>query len=201
MDGIRKRATSSPLMPTVWRRSLSSCHDPTRIQSSFEVVKMNWLNIIVILIVAWLIIFFQSVFTGFRDLVGAQFDLLPALMVYTSLTAGMPGVIALAWVGGLGFDTLSANPLGVSVLPLFVIGWTIHCKRELILREELYAQHIFGLAASHLAPFSTVLLLFAAGGNPVHCLGFRWPLGLDAAPGTGAHPPFLSALHPVYRFL
>jgi chorismate mutase/prephenate dehydratase len=31
----------------------------------------------------------------------------------------------------------------------------IHGKRELILRDELYAQHVFGLAASLLAPFAT----------------------------------------------
>ena len=162
---------------------------------------MSWLNIIVILIVAWLIIFFQSVFTGFRDLVGAQFDLLPALMVYTSLTAGMPGVIALAWVGGLGFDTLSANPLGVSVLPLFVIGWTIHCKRELILREELYAQHIFGLVASLLAPFSTVLLLFVAGENPLIGWGSLWQWVVMAAAGTAATPLFFRLFDRIYGSL
>ena len=68
---------------------------------------MNWLNIIVILIVAWLIIFFQSVFTGFRDLVGAQFDLLPALMVYTSLTGGLPGVVAPGGTPGGRFQSSS----------------------------------------------------------------------------------------------
>ena len=34
-------------------------------------------------------------------------------------------------LGGLWFDSLSANPLGVTVLPLFAIGLAIHLKREL----------------------------------------------------------------------
>ena len=49
---------------------------------------------------------------------GAQIDLLPALMVYAALNAGLPTVALLAVFGGLWFDTLSANPLGISILPL-----------------------------------------------------------------------------------
>lgn len=43
-------------------------------------------------------------------------------MVYTALTSGPFMMIALAVVGGLSFDTLSANPLGTSVLPLLTVG-------------------------------------------------------------------------------
>ena len=62
-------------------------------------------------------------------------DLLPALMVYAALNADIVTVSLLAVFGGLWFDALSANPPGVSILPLFAVGFVIWLQRELILRE------------------------------------------------------------------
>src|SRR5439155_23751367 len=101
---------------------------------------MNWLNTILVLLVAYLAVFWEAAFNGVRHLLGAQIDLLPALMVYASLYGGFTTVILLAVLGGLWFDSLSANPLGVSVLPLFIIGVTIYASRELILRSQTVAQ-------------------------------------------------------------
>ena len=105
---------------------------------------MNWLNLTIILVAGWLIAFCQVALPGLSRLIGAQIDLLPALMVYASLTCGLPGVLFLACIGGLGFDVLSANPLGVSIASLFVVGFVIHWRRELILQDERYAQHVLG---------------------------------------------------------
>ena len=106
---------------------------------------MNWLNTIAILLIAFLVVFLESYFRGLRNLVGAQIDLLPALMVYASLSAGISTVALLATLGGLWFDSLSANPLGITVLPLLVIGLLIHSGRDMILREQRYAQFMLGL--------------------------------------------------------
>ena len=46
-------------------------------------------------------------------------------MVYAGLSTGITTVALLALCGGLWFDSLSANPLGVTMLPLFVIGLAI----------------------------------------------------------------------------
>ena len=127
---------------------------------------MNWLNTIAILLVAFLAVFLESYVRALRNLVGAQIDLLPALMVYAGLSASISTVALAATLGGLWFDSLSINPLGISVLPLLVIGLVIHCCRELILREQLYAQFMLGLAASALAPLLTVLSLIGAGTDP-----------------------------------
>ena len=113
---------------------------------------MNWLNTFAILLVAFLAVFVESYFRGLRNLLGAQIDLLPALMVYASLSAGLSTVALLATLGGLWFDSLSANPLGITVLPLFVIGFLTHYSRDLILREQLYAQFMLGLGASAAEP-------------------------------------------------
>ena len=50
------------------------------------------------------------------------------------------------------FDSLSANPLGVSVLPLFLVGFLIYRQRELILRDQPFAQFVLGLGASAAVP-------------------------------------------------
>ena len=90
---------------------------------------MTWLNTIFILVAAFLAVFWEAAFNGVRHLLGGQIDLLPPLIVYASLTASLSTVSALAVLGGLWFDSLSANPLGVIVLPLFVIGLAIYINR------------------------------------------------------------------------
>ena len=78
---------------------------------------MTWFSPILILLAAVLAVFWESAFTGVRHFLGAQIDLLPALMVYTSLSTGLITVSVLAVLGGLWFDSLSANPLE---LPCFL---------------------------------------------------------------------------------
>ena len=59
-------------------------------------------------------------------------------MVYAGLTNGLFTVALTAVCSGLWFDSLSANPLGVSVLPLLLIGLLAHRGRDLLAREEHY---------------------------------------------------------------
>jgi len=137
---------------------------------------MNALNPIIILLAAFLAVYFQSSFDLFRNIFGAQLSLLPALMVYTSLTLGILSVALLSIVGGLLLDSLSANPLGVSVVPLFLIGFAIHRFHGLLLREQIHAQFAFGVGASLLTPLLTLLILFSGGGNPLFGWGTVWQL-------------------------
>ena len=78
---------------------------------------MNWVATIILLAVAFLAVYFEASFNELRRLIGVQIDLLPSLMVYAGLSHGLGMVALLAVCGGLWFDALSANPLGVSVLP------------------------------------------------------------------------------------
>ncbi len=121
-------------------------------------------------------------------MLGAQVDLLPALLVYASLSANLLTVALLALLGGLGFDSLSANPLGVSVLPLFIVGLLIYRKRNLILRDQLFAQWILGLGASALVPLLTLLLLFTGGKSPLIGWGSLWQLIVMTLGGGIAAP-------------
>lgn len=148
---------------------------------------MSVLNTILVLGVALVAVFLESAWDWPRSWLGGQIDLLPGLMVYVSLSAGLTAVTLLAVVGGLGFDSLSANPLGVSVLPLFAVGVVILRFRHLILRDQTYAQWVIGLGASAVVPLLTLALLLTLGLSPILGLGSLWQwllLGLGGAAFT-----------------
>ena len=135
---------------------------------------MTILPTILVFLVAILAIFWEAAGHGLRHLLGAQIDLLPPLVVYAALNTELFTTTALAVIGGLLFDSLSANPLGVTVMPLFIVGFFIHTRRGLILREERFAQFTLGLGASALVPVMTVLLLLTLGTEPLLDWGSLW---------------------------
>lgn len=149
---------------------------------------MNMLNIILILATAFLAVFGEAALPGFRNWLGAQVDLLPAIMVYAALNTNLTGVALLAVCGGLWFDALSANPLGITMLPLFLTGSVIHLKRELILRELSFAQIILGALASAGVPGLTVLGLLTVGRQPLLGWGSLWQWIVMTAGGAVATP-------------
>ena len=149
---------------------------------------MNVLHTILILVTAFVLVFLQATVTPFRNLVGAQVDLLPSLMIYTSLSAGITSISLLAVCGGIWLDSLSANPLGVSVLPLFLIGFIIQRYRGLILRDQTFAQFMLGLGSSALAPLCTLALLLNMGSHPLLGWFSVWQWIVMAVGGALATP-------------
>ena len=149
---------------------------------------MNWLHTGLVLGAAFLAVFWEAAFSGVRHLTGAQVDLLPPLMVYASLCTGLTTVALLALCGGLWLDSLSANPLGVTILPLFAIGLALHLQRGLILRDQTFAQVVLGLGASALAPVLTLLLLLTMTRTPLLGWGTLWQLVVLSVGGAIATP-------------
>ena len=94
----------------------------------------------------------------------------------------------LAALGGLWFDALSANPLGVSILPLFAVGFPICLRRDLILRELPFAQVVLGAAASAVVPVFCILLLLSGGQDPLLGGGSLWQWLVMIAGGAVATP-------------
>ena len=135
---------------------------------------MNLVNSTLILLTAFVAVFLEASFNSVRQLLGAQIGLLPPLIVYASLSTDLVTLALLAVLGGLWFDSLSANPLGVSMLPLLLIGLTIYQQRALILREQIFAQLILGLGASAAAPALTLVLLLSMGESPLLGWGSLW---------------------------
>lgn len=151
---------------------------------------MTTFRTILILVAAFLAVFWEAAFPGTSRWLKVQVDLLPALMVYAGLCLGLTTIALLAVCGGLCFDSLSANPLGTGILPLFVVGMAIYWRRELILRDQPYAQFVLGLGASAATPMLTVLLLLTAGHQPLLGWGSLWQWFVMSVGGAVATPIF-----------
>jgi len=120
---------------------------------------MSWIPTTTLFLVAWLSVFAQTQFRPLVNLIDTPLSLLPALMVYAALTHNLVTVAILAVVAGLGLDALSSAPMGISILPLFIIAFGLHLRQHLILRNQTYAQFWLGLGAGMAAPLLTLLLL------------------------------------------
>jgi rod shape-determining protein MreD len=149
---------------------------------------MNWLKTAFLLGTAFLTVFWEAAFDGVRHLLGGQVDLLPALTAYAALHTDLSRTVMVAVCGGLFFDSLSATPLGISVLPLLVIGVVIYSARELILKDEVFAQGLIGLAVSIAAPVITLIVLLTIGHTPILGWGTLWQLFLMTLGGAIALP-------------
>ena len=151
-------------------------------------MKMNPFRTILILAAAFLAVFGEAAFPVLRHWLGAQVDLLPVPMVYAALNADLATVSLLAVLGGLWFDALSANPLGISILPLYAVGFLICVRRDLILRELSFAQLVLGTVASAVVPALSILLLLSGGKQPLIGWGSIWQWIVMVAGGAAATP-------------
>lgn len=154
---------------------------------------MNFFQPILILSAAFVAVFFEATLTFPRNLLGAQVDLLPVLIVYSALNASLPTIALLAVFGGLWFDTFSANPLGISIIPLFVVGFPLYLRRDLLLRDVPFAQFVLGGIASALVPVLTLLMLLSGSYAPLLGWGSIWQW-LVMTLGGAVAAPFIFAL-------
>ncbi len=154
---------------------------------------MNLFQTILILSVAFLGVFAEGTLRIPRSWLGAQVDVLPVLMVYAALNARLLAVVLLAVFGGIWADTFSANPLGISILPLFAVGFPIFGQRELVLRDLPFAQVFLGAAAGAIVPALTLLMLLSGGHNPIFNWGTLWQW-LVMTLGSALLAPFIFKL-------
>jgi cell shape-determining protein MreD len=151
---------------------------------------MEGLNTILVLATALIVVFLETTLDAPRRLIGVQIDMLPPLMVFAALNTEIGTLTAVAVFGGLWFDSLSANPIGVSVLPLFLTGLAAYLAKDLVLRDQIFAQFILGMAASAAAPIMTLLLLLHGNRHPLVGWQSAWQWILLAVIG-GALTPLL----------
>lgn len=144
---------------------------------------MNWLRLTLLLLLAFLGVFAQATVETPRRWLGAQFDLLAPLVVCAALTTDVATVAVLAVAGGLWLDALSANPLGVSVLPLFCTGLALLHAQELLLRNRAYAQVVFGALGTTSVVVLKLGLLLTLGDPPLVGWGSIWQLLVVATAG------------------
>lgn len=148
---------------------------------------MNWLAYTFVLIAIYFAVFVQGTFSGTRP-IGAQFDLLPGLIVYSALTFPPVAIVSITLFAALLYDSLSANPLGTSLLPLLCVGMVVFKNQEFLLRRHAYAQFVLGSAASLVAPLLSIFILVGLGQQPLLGLGTIWQLLIMALAGGLATP-------------
>ncbi|HOK77278.1 MAG TPA: hypothetical protein PLW35_06095 [Verrucomicrobiota bacterium] len=136
-----------------------------------------------LLLTAFVGVFLQAAWDFPRNLLGVPLNLLPPLMVFAAFRTGVTTISLLAGLGGLFTDALSANPLGVSMLPLLWVGLAIHHWRELILQEFAYARFIVGLIASAAAPLLTLMIIMTLGKRTLAGWAFVWQWMIMALTG------------------
>jgi hypothetical protein len=152
---------------------------------------MNLVQTILMLLAAYLAVFVQCAWQLPRHWLGAQVDLLPALVACAALTGNLGTVLLLAVCGGLWFDALSLNPLGVTVLPLLVAGVVLHQRRHLILRHAPFAQFVVGAGSGAAVPVMTVISLMSMGREPLLGWFSLWQWTVLALTGGVATPLFI----------
>jgi len=120
---------------------------------------------------AYVCVFVQARYDGLRHLIGAQIDFLPGLVVVAALMHGIPAVLTVSITGGLFYDSLSANPFGLTVWSLILVGTFVHYNRDLLLKDQAYPQFILGSGASAAAPVLSYISLSILGKHPI----MEWP--------------------------
>ena len=128
---------------------------------------MNWFHTASVLLAALIGVFLGATFTLPRDLLGAQINPMPALVVYAALHSNLVTLTFLVISGSLWQSSLSADPLGITLLPLFLVGILIEFNRKQFARRERFARFTLGTAASASVPLLTLFLLLTAGREPM----------------------------------
>lgn len=131
---------------------------------------MTWLTPMLLFVVAWLAVFLQTQLAPIRALLGVPPGILPALVVYAAFTHRLGIVSTLTIGGGLAVDALSAGRLGAGIAPLFALGFILHTRQHLLLRDQHYAQFWLGLAGGFLVPLLHGVILSMGSSEPA----FGW---------------------------
>lgn len=136
---------------------------------------MNRTRLALLLLLAYLAVFLQAAWQAPRLWLGTPLSLLPPLMVYAALRLDLTALTLLALCGGVALDALSANPLGASPLPLFLVGWLIWSRRDSLVQEQDYARLLLGALASLLTSVFTLVLVLSTGAEPDLGRHTFWP--------------------------
>jgi len=109
-----------------------------------------------------------------------QIDVLPVFAAYAALH-GRVGVMAgVAALGGGWFDLLSANPLGTSLLSLFLTSYLLHGMHEVLLKGQMAAQFFVCVLAGVLNPVISGLALWVMSADPMLGWGTLWQVLINA---------------------
>jgi len=129
---------------------------------------------------AMVMTYLQSRWSVMEGMWRAQVDVLPVFAAYAALHGGLGAIIGVAMIGGAWLDVLSANPLGTSLLSLFLTALIIHRVHEVLLKGQLAAQFFVSLTAGGLGPVITYVVLWGMSMQPLAGWGTLWQIVVNA---------------------
>jgi len=132
-----------------------------------------------ILLTALVAIFFEAACQIPRNITGTQIDPLPALMIVTALRAPILAITALSIMGSLWQSSLSSDPLGICMLPLFILGMLVHFNKRRISHQHIGSRFTLGAIAGALIPILTLCLLLLSGHQPIIGLYSLWQYAMS----------------------
>ncbi|HIL25243.1 MAG TPA: hypothetical protein EYG19_07570 [Verrucomicrobia bacterium] len=120
-----------------------------------------------LLVIALFALYLTATLEWPQRITGTRIDPLPALMVCAALRAPLRALTVLAVLGSLWQTSLSADPPGISMVPLFAVGVAVSLNRRAIHTRLWSARFAVGAAAGALVPLATVGTLMALGREPL----------------------------------
>lgn len=119
-----------------------------------------------VLITALITTYLASSWSLPKQITGAQLDPLPALMLVVALRAPITTIAILAIFASLTQSALSSNPLGISLLPLYIVGCAAHINSH-----NLYlhtgSRFALGAGAGAAIPLMSLALLLLTNKEPL----------------------------------
>jgi rod shape-determining protein MreD len=159
------------------------------------------MNLLALGLMSYVAAFLAARYHGFRLLTGAQFDFLPGLVVVAAMMHGLSAVLVVSIVGGALFDSLSANPFGVTTLSLALVGMFVFLNRDLLLKDQAYPQFVLGAGASAAAPVLSYGVIFVLGWHPLMEWTTLWVWLVMAVSGGVATPVWFAVFRKVDKAL
>lgn len=159
------------------------------------------LNPLVVAGVIYLMVFAQAHWSGMFFWAGTRLDLIPCFIVYAASKWSIPSVTALSIWAGICFDSLSSNPLGTTIVPLFLIGFVLCRNQENLLYSSWPAQAVLGVIACGAVPLLSLVELEILGAHPLTGWMTVWQIIFMAIAGGLLTPLIFGGLEYLQRAL
>lgn len=145
---------------------------------------MNFSHTIFLVMIGYLIIALNATLFGkLRAISGLDIQLLPAIVACSGLISSIETILLVSFIIGLMFDSISANPLGVTSISLAIPGVLIYSAQNLFVKNQWQTQFLSGVFAGLLQPLVVLFLLLTFGYEPVFSADSILILGLSALIG------------------
>lgn len=106
----------------------------------------NKMTALILIVAVYFALVIQTTLPPLGLMGGTKYFLIPSILAYASLSCSFNTLIVVVLVGGLLHDGLTQNPLGMSVIPLFICGLTLQGMRKYFFRGRFITHMMMGVA-------------------------------------------------------